>query len=93
MADKLYMVVNIGEAETGRYGQCYWLPPKARPSVLHWYREDAEREAERLSQQGIADAVFAVMELVCEVHAGPLMPVGPLVRVPIYIAPPETSLK
>ena len=82
--DKLYMVVNLEEAQGHlRFPECYWLPPKARPSVLHWYREDAEREAERLATSCIRGE-FVVMEVVCKVSAGPLMPVGPLVRVPIY---------
>lgn len=86
------MVVNIGAAEShGTYRECYWLPPDARPSILHWHRQDAEREAERLSQKGIRGAEFAVMEVSCVVHAGPLMPVGPLVRVPIYIRPEQNA--
>jgi hypothetical protein len=89
MATKLYMVVNLDEAQGhDRHLQCYWLPPGARPSVLHWHRIDAEREAERLATSG-KRGTFAVMELVCEVHAGPLMPVGPLVRAPQYVYPDQ----
>lgn len=82
--DRYWMVLNITEVEPiGALASHRWRVPRtARPSVLYWYREDAEREAERLVTAHGGE--FAVLEVVAVVKRGPLMPCGPLVQAPVY---------
>ena len=85
--DKLWIVVSLNELEMShqKVPDSYTLEWRRRPSVLYWYRIDAEREAERLVN--LYGGQFAIFECVAEVRRGPELPNG--VAVPTYDRTPE----